>query len=179
MLANGSYTLRLTATDDAGNTSTLTRIVNVAGELKLGDFRMTFTDLTIPAMGIPLTVLRTYDSLIADQQGDFGFGWRFEFGKVNLRTSLPSPETAFTGGGRLPAFQDGTRIVLTPPGNRPIGFTFRVREETLLGVVRYYHPVFVPDPGVTAQLSVPLETEVRAGLNWDDLAPLEALALAG
>ncbi|MFN8664366.1 MAG: DNA polymerase I [Thermomicrobiales bacterium] len=29
-----------------------------------------------------------------------------------------------------------------------------------------------------AQLSVPLETEVRAGLNWDDLAPLEALALA-
>ena len=30
-----------------------------------------------------------------------------------------------------------------------------------------------------AQLSVPLETEVRAGLNWDDLAPLEALALAG
>ncbi|MFT4040739.1 MAG: DNA polymerase I, partial [Thermomicrobiales bacterium] len=30
-----------------------------------------------------------------------------------------------------------------------------------------------------AELRVPLETEVRAGLNWDDLAPLEALALAG
>ncbi|MCA9880275.1 MAG: hypothetical protein KC442_20915, partial [Thermomicrobiales bacterium] len=30
-----------------------------------------------------------------------------------------------------------------------------------------------------AQLTVPLSTEVRAGLNWDDLAPLEALALAG
>ena len=30
-----------------------------------------------------------------------------------------------------------------------------------------------------AQLSVPLETEVRAGLNWDDLVPLEALAVAG
>jgi DNA polymerase-1 len=30
-----------------------------------------------------------------------------------------------------------------------------------------------------AQLSVPLETEVSAGLNWDDLAPLETLALVG
>ncbi len=30
-----------------------------------------------------------------------------------------------------------------------------------------------------AQLSVPLETEVRAGPNWDDLASLEALAVAG
>jgi DNA polymerase I-like protein with 3'-5' exonuclease and polymerase domains len=27
-------------------------------------------------------------------------------------------------------------------------------------------------------LRVPLETEVRAGPNWDDLAPIEALAVS-
>ncbi len=42
--------------------------------------------------GIPVTVTRTYDSLIANQQDDFGFGWRLEFRDTNLRTSLGKDE---------------------------------------------------------------------------------------
>jgi hypothetical protein len=32
----------------------------VAGDLKLGNFRLSFTDLSIPVTGIPITLTRTY-----------------------------------------------------------------------------------------------------------------------
>jgi RHS repeat-associated protein len=156
VLANGPYTLRLTATDDAGNTSTLTRIVNVAGELKLGDFHLSFTDLSVPISGIPILVTRSYNTLDANTDGELGFGWRLEFGNMNLRVTLPDPQVALRELGQFPAYQDGTRVLLTLPGGRTVGFTFRPRLESLLGgSVKYYHPDFVPDAGVTARLSAP------------------------
>src|SRR4029079_7510265 len=64
-LANDSYTLRLQATDTGGNISSIDTTVNVAGDLKIGNFTLSFTDLSIPVSGIPITVTRTYDSLNA------------------------------------------------------------------------------------------------------------------
>ena len=55
ILANGPYVLRLTATDLAGSTESSEQIVNVSGNLKLGNFRLSFTDLVVPVAGIPIT----------------------------------------------------------------------------------------------------------------------------
>jgi hypothetical protein len=123
ILANGIYDLQLNATDNAGNTSTLDWNVSVAGHLKLGREQMPFTDLTIPVSGIPITVTRTYDSLTANQQGDFGYGWKLGFGDPHLQVDL-----AFGPGGswsNYPPMRDGTRVYLTLPSGDRAGFTFQ------------------------------------------------------
>ena len=88
MLQNDIYVLRLTAVDAGGNSASIEQIIHVEGDLKLGNFTLSFTDLTVPVFGVPITVARTYDTLTAGQSGDFGFGWRLEFRNMNLRTSV-------------------------------------------------------------------------------------------
>src|SRR6185503_10108208 len=105
---------------DAGNNiSTADLTLNVAGELKIGNFRLSFTDLSIPVSGIPITVARTYDSLNANQSGDFGFGWRLEFRQTDLRTSVK--KTGFEQDLIYNSFVDRSRVYVTMPGGRRIG----------------------------------------------------------
>lgn len=156
LLANDSYVLRLTATDTGGNTATVERTVNVAGNLKLGNFTVSFTDMSVPVSGIPITVTRTYDTLLANQNGDLGFGWRLEFRDVRLRTSVPA--TGDEANGIFNPFQDGTRVYVTLPGGKREGFTFRPSRGMLFGQAVYL-PHFVADPGVTSMLTPPGEVD--------------------
>ena len=50
-----------------------TRIV-VEGQLKLGRYVTTYQDLSVGVAGLPLQVLRKYDSF-DKTNGDFGIGW--------------------------------------------------------------------------------------------------------
>jgi RHS repeat-associated protein len=153
-LANDAYVLRLTAVDAGGNQSSIETTVNVAGDLKLGNFTLSFTDLSIPVSGIPITVSRTYDTLTAGTSSDFGFGWRLEFRDTNLRTSL-LPSGAEDIGIYTP-FRDGARVYVTLPGGRREGFTFRPEQLSGFGgYLAFYRPAFVPDPGVTSRLYAP------------------------
>src|SRR5262249_14606197 len=88
LLLNDSYVLRLEATDAGGHIATLDQQVNVKDNLKLGNFTLSFTDLTVPVSGIPINVTRTYDTLTAARSGDLGFGWRLEFRDVDVRSRL-------------------------------------------------------------------------------------------
>ena len=158
-LANDTYTLRLTAVDTNGHSSSLDREINVAGDLKLGNFRLSFTDISIPVTGIPITLSRTYDSLTAGDREDFGYGWRMEFRDTDLRISLKKDEFYDQLGYRTVGFQDGDRVYLTLPGGKREGFTFQARRiqssynQAFGG--RFYYPSFVADKGVTSTLSVP------------------------
>ncbi len=155
ILANDTYVIKLTAVDAAGNTSYTMIEVGVQGTLKLGNFTLSFTDLSIPVSGIPITVTRTYDSLNARTRQDLGFGWRLELKDTDLRTSLPKTgyEEEF---GYFNAFYYGAKVYVTTPDGRRQGFTFipeppRGIAESILGT---WHPAFTPDPGVTSQLTV-------------------------
>jgi hypothetical protein len=55
-LQNDTYTLRLEAFDVSGRGVSTEQDVNVAGELKLGNFRLSFTDLAIPVTGVPIAL---------------------------------------------------------------------------------------------------------------------------
>jgi hypothetical protein len=112
VLANGAYTLKFTAFDANGNGSTTERTVNVAGDLKLGNFRLSFTDLTVPVAGIPISVTRTYDSLNANATDDFGYGWRMEFRDTDLKTSLKADPTFEDLGINTVPFQSKRRYLL-------------------------------------------------------------------
>jgi len=48
-----------------------------------GNFWHSFTDLSIPGRGIPLSLTRTYNSGAASTNGPFGYGWSFTYG-MNL-----------------------------------------------------------------------------------------------
>ena len=158
LLADGAYILRLTATNLGGYSITAERIVNVSGRLKLGNLHLSFTDLTVPVAGIPITITRSYDTLNADKQGDFGHGWTLDEGDFRLQVSQPDGTLADLGVGTPIA--DNTRIVITRPGQDPEGFTFHA-EPIVIGndflglATQYYQPEFFADPGVTDKLTVP------------------------
>src|SRR5207244_11300032 len=86
LLLNGSYLLRLQATDDVGRTATITTSVILDKGLKVGNFTLSFTDAAVPVSGIPITVNRTYDSR-DKRNGDFGFGWNIDIKNIRLEKS--------------------------------------------------------------------------------------------
>jgi large repetitive protein len=168
LLENDSYQIRLTAVDSNGHSSSVEDEIEVTGDLKLGNFRLSFTDLTIPVTGIPISLTRTYDSLTNGTTDDFGYGWRMEFRDTDLRTSLKKDETYEQLDYRTVGFNFGTRIYITLPGGRREGFTFQPQlvQGALGGLTggRLYYPAFVSDKGVTSTLTVP-NAEIKANVN--------------
>jgi YD repeat-containing protein len=185
-LANGAYRLRLSATDAGGNTSYIDNLIDVAGDLKIGNFTLSFTDLSIPVSGIPITVTRTYDSLNSGTQNDMGYGWRLEFRDTDLRTSVPSLGEFEEELGYYNPFSEGSRVYVTVPGGRRQAFTFQPKPVSGFGGgFGLFNPAFVPDPGVTSSLSVPEYTLVRNvygeyfGANSLAYNPADALNFGG
>ena len=112
LLQNDAYTLRLLVYGTNGSVTYIDETVSVQGELKLGNFRLSFTDLAIPVTGIPITLTRTYDTLTSNQSDDFGYGWRMEFRDTDLRTSVGKRSEEDEILGRYPAFDDRTKVYL-------------------------------------------------------------------
>src|SRR5262249_29396853 len=82
LLLNGAYALRLSATDPSGQQATTTTTVFVQKNVKIGNLTLSFNDLAVPLPGLPIQIIRTYDSR-DKKQGDFGFGW--SLGAKNVR----------------------------------------------------------------------------------------------
>jgi len=86
LLINGIYTVRLSATNAGGQTSENTVSAVVDSQLKLGNFTLSFTDLSVPVAGLPIEVVRTYDSR-EKRTGDFGVGWTLGIKNVRVEKS--------------------------------------------------------------------------------------------
>jgi YD repeat-containing protein len=154
ILSNDAYTLRLFALDAGGNQSVIETEVSISGELKLGNFQLSFTDLSIPVSGIPIILTRTYDTLNANNNDDFGYGWRMEIRDTDLRTSVG--KTGLEEDLIYNPYFAGARVYVTTPGGKREGFTFEPRRApgfkgSFLGI---WEPVFIPDAGVTSSLTV-------------------------
>ncbi|HEY0140201.1 MAG TPA: RHS repeat-associated core domain-containing protein [Thermoanaerobaculia bacterium] len=135
LLANGSYVIRLTATDANGQSLVSQVVLTVAGENKPGRVTLSYTDLTVPAAGIPITIKRRYDSLERNQVGDFGHGWSLEMAGPRLEVS-PTHAVTITepGTGRRVTFQ------FTP---KAFGFPFSF----------LYQPGYTAEQGVYGKLA--------------------------
>jgi len=182
LLQNDTYRLRLTATNTGGLSASTEILVNVAGALKLGNFTLSFTDLALPLAGIPISIVRTYDTLRSGLDGELGFGWRLEYRDVDLRTSVGTGvDEAY---GLYAPFRDGTRVYVTLPGGAREGFTFRPKAVGLFDPYQreqdvppeyvpgnglrsvYFVPSFVPDKGVTSRLTVPRYQLTKVGREY-------------
>ena len=157
VLFNGNYVLRVTAQDFSGNISSRGVFLGVSGDNKIGNFRLELTDLSIPLAGIPIQINRVYDTLQSSFSGDFGFGWNLGVKDAKIQESVPLTEAEKQGVpsffGANP-FTAGTKVYLTNPEGRRVGFTFDpfVAGASLLGA--FWKPRFIADPGVYDKLEV-------------------------
>lgn len=86
LLAGGAYNLTVSAVASGGGTAQASTAVTVAGNLKLGRFVSTYSDLTVPVDGFEMSVQRTYDS--TDKTvGDFGVGWHLGLTNFTITTN--------------------------------------------------------------------------------------------
>ena len=152
ILPNDPYFVDLVASEP-GRKRTTTFRVSVCGEQKLGQFKTTVVDLTARVGGIPLVISRSYDSL-DDEQRDFGKGWSL----VLPGDVMDNAAEAGSSTGLQP-FHSGTRVYVTLPNGRRVGFTFN--PVSIGGFFGFFlRPLFQPDPGVLATLEVTGETFV-------------------
>ena len=84
MLSNGFYDIRLWAQDLNGLSSTVNVVVSVTGDLKLGQFAVSYKDKSLNIGRFPLDVTRSYDSRNRSVKGDFGYGWAISLSDVEL-----------------------------------------------------------------------------------------------
>ncbi|HEV8427371.1 MAG TPA: RHS repeat-associated core domain-containing protein [Pyrinomonadaceae bacterium] len=105
VLLNGIYTVRLVATNSSGQTTTTSVTAVADGEQKVGNFSLSFRDLSVPVAGIPIDIIRTYDS--RDKRvGDFGVGWNIDIRNARLQESTVTGTGWATtvSGGFLPSY---------------------------------------------------------------------------
>lgn len=96
VLPNGTYILIVEAEASGGGISMRETSVIVDGQLKLGRYVPTFQDMNVGIGGIPLQVLRTYDSF-DKRTGDpstgsgqrFGVGWTVDIANFRVGANKP------------------------------------------------------------------------------------------
>ena len=106
MVPNGLYDIRLTAEDAGGFEAFVITRVLVDTNRQVGNFTMTFDDLQLPVVGVPVIIKRTYDSRMK-YKGDFGVGWKLEIASAEVVKNddlHEGWETGFDGGGWLPLY---------------------------------------------------------------------------
>jgi RHS repeat-associated protein len=154
---NGVYDLVLRVRGGTDETNAIVR-VQLESNLKIGQFTFSEQDLGIPVNGIPLTVVRTYNSLNT-RSADFGYGWTYTlFGmdvqldeerhEVTIGTDeapwadeeedengLPKTLSIRTGGS--------WDVTLTLPDGRRTTFAFNPRVEGLNAYARWTPPADV------------------------------------
>jgi RHS repeat-associated protein len=156
LLANGSYLVKITAFDFSGNGNVQGVILNVTGQNKPGDFSLEYTDLSIPLTGIPIEIIRRYNSLESASQGDFGYGW--DLGLQDAKIVEASSDGRDLSGantdlfGTSNTFSVGTRVTLNTPDGRRVGFTFNPVPVSASFFGAIYAPSFTPDAGVFDKL---------------------------
>lgn len=159
-IPNGVYDLVLVVRDRGEYSIDQVR-VSIVNDLKIGAFTFSEQDVVIPVNGVPLTVVRKYDSLNLTQ-GDFGWCWTMAINDVQatldeerstseVMASLSSDVndgsrvdfSLRTGGGR--------NVSLVMPDGRRANFLFRPKIS-----VDPTKPVawaeWTSPPGVTATL---------------------------
>ncbi|CAB1078125.1 hypothetical protein D1AOALGA4SA_5890 [Olavius algarvensis Delta 1 endosymbiont] len=87
LLINGLYEVQLEATDIYGQTAQLVTRIVIDGQLKLGPVKLSFNDMVVPISGLPIRLIRNYDSR-DKSQGDFGYGWKLNVKQGTYRNNI-------------------------------------------------------------------------------------------
>ena len=165
LLLNGIALIQLRATDIGGQTSIAGPVsVVVTQNQKVGNFTVSFNDLTVPVAGLPIQVVRTYDSR-NKAVGDFGVGWKLDLSSVSVATNgaLGDHWTGTVSGEFFPNYC----IQATTPHVVTISFSD--------GTVFQFQPTLNPD----CQQLVPLSQTTVGFAPISTTPPSVSLAVVG
>jgi choice-of-anchor C domain-containing protein len=146
ILTNDRYVIAIAAYDVSGRGTVRGIEIDVSGGVKLGEFTLSFTDLSLPLNGIPIEVTRVFDSRESATSGDFGYGWRLGLRDARIRETVPAGLGSGLFSNGQP-FRTGTKIYLDLPDGRRAGFTFTPEFGGGGFFFSYSNPKFVTDPG--------------------------------
>jgi fibro-slime domain-containing protein/RHS repeat-associated protein len=167
-LDNDAYVILVAAFDVNGSGYVAATIVNVEGNVKLGQFNLDFTDLSIPLAGIPIQVTRSYDTRQAGREGDFGYGWSLGVQDARILEVAAIGASGAFGNGEVTFVPDKTKVYLKNPSGQRVGFTYKETYASGAAFIIgcsfgcFYTPSFAPDPGVYDTLTID-ETSVSRG----------------
>jgi fibro-slime domain-containing protein/RHS repeat-associated protein len=129
--------------------------------LKLGNVRFSQEDTVIPIGGLPIRIVRTYDSFRRKNKGAFGYGWSYSIADMEIQLDETRAERELWGGGHECVRNSSNfsrDVTLTLPDGRRATFQFYLEPRSpsakTLHIARYKSP-----PGVNATLQVWLGDE--------------------
>lgn len=168
-VTNDPYAIIVAAFDGNGRGVIQPTLVYVEGNVLVGNFRLDFTDLSIPLVGIPIEVTRVYDTVNAQDEGDFGFGWTLGVQDARIFEAGAIGAGGVINAGNDKFVPDKTKVYLTNPSGQRIGFTYKERYQSgctllgcLFGIVNT--PFFEPDRGVYDTLTIDERQVARGGI---------------
>jgi YD repeat-containing protein len=174
LVQNGIYDLRLTV-NGGGKTSTDTVRVALDSQLKVGQFAFSQQDLIIPVSGMPLSVIRTYNSLkVNEESGDrhFGPGWSYAIADIQMEIDEEKGISYDESGEAFQRrFGGGRNITLTLPGGKRSTFVYQL----VAGSGFYYYAEWKAAPGVHATLEPTCDNRLTAMFSlepyWEAAGP--------
>lgn len=157
LLLNGSYVIRLVLTIGQQNLTDIIG-VTVTRNKKIGNFTVSFSDLSVPVTGLPIEVVRTYDSRDRGHIGDFGYGWTLSV--KNIRVEKTSTAGKYWQenvqgifGLQPPSYSlQATRsatVSLTFPNGKVCRFKPIFTPSSSVAAIQYVNISFVPADNVT------------------------------
>jgi RHS repeat-associated protein len=169
MLENGSYFIKLSVWcngNDIGNYDYTPFILDCP--LKIGNLKFSQEDLVVETGGVPLRVVRTYDSFKKNEQGEFGYGWTYSIANLDIELDETRVDMFYDDGwdcGGTPIEirnKDGgdfasRNVTLTLPDGRRTTFMFNLDSSN--------KAVYESMPGVNAKLRTKND-EILGQPNW-------------
>jgi|GEM_PF-919342 YD repeat-containing protein len=157
MLRNGIYKLRLRVYGSDARIVKAETFVSVEGQMKIGNFSLSFEDMNVRASGIPLSLIRTYDSRDRNISGDFGYGWDQSAKNITINTNGPLyigwQKTGMTGDQGVQALREHIITVNWDNGRtEKFRMTAEIRKD---GFGKHITPVFEALGGATSKLTTP------------------------
>jgi YD repeat-containing protein len=134
--------------------------VNTAA--KEGSYQRVVTDLSLVLGGHAVNITRAYNSL----HSSLGADWRFVSREFDVQTSVPA--TGRESLGSFHPYRAGTRLYLTLPDGRRVGFMFTPEMHEISGL-QFFTPAYTPDAGVDWTLDSVAANLIRGGSNFFDL----------
>ena len=144
-LQNGTYQVELNVRDPWYENSTR-RSFMLDSNLKIGNFSFSVEDLTIPVNGIPLTVIRSYNSL-HPEPGAFGPSWTMSLNDMNVTIDEDRQDVTDDDGDKVNLrVGGGYDVTLTLPDGRVATYGFSAPLDSLgNGTPVWTAPAFVQD----------------------------------
>jgi RHS repeat-associated protein len=167
-LNNGAYTMQLSMVGGSAYAETNIQFI-LETTLKIGQFSFSQQDSAIPVNGVPLTIVRTYNSL-NPIEGDFGYGWTWTLGDMQAQIDeVREDVTDLDGNTFSERVSGGSRDVsLTLPNGQRTTFYYSLSGG---GTLPQYFATWTAAQGVTAQLTTPDDNTLQDEMAWGDGQP--------